>query len=576
MTPARMGCGLVSGLEHGLVSNGRVLGLVAPDGDVAWMCFPRFDGPAAFAGLLDRERGGHFRVVSDGPSETRQRYHDDSLVLQTELLAHDGRLSIDDVCPLDETPRLVRRLTPLEGAPAVRVEFDPRLDYGRSPLTVERVPGGLSIGDLRLATDDDVADAIVAERPITVDRTIVLDLFRVDESGHLPGDALPAADAVEHANAGWRAWLDGLDVGDDRLARRSALTLAALVYRPTGAIIAAATTSIPEAVGEPRNWDYRYCWIRDGAFTADALLRLGDKATAEGLLGFLFRTIDDGVPQPLYRVDGDRSIPEEVLGHLCGFADTRPVRIGNAAAEQIQNDAHGQIVWLAHRIHESGGTVPRAMLPWLWERVEAAAAMRGVPDAGIWEFRELPAQYTFSHLWCWVALDRGARLAAAFDEPGWAKRWADLAADERRCILEAADRVGFFAQTLDCAAADASSLAVAPMGLVEPTDPRYVATIARCEEALEIDGLMRRYVVKDDFGSTTSTFSLCTLWWIEALAISGERERARALLDRFVGCGNPHGLFSEDIEPFTGRLLGNFPQAYTHIGLLAALDALTR
>lgn len=561
-----------AGLDHGLVSNGRVLALIGPDGGVAWYCAPRFDSPALFCGLLDPARGGRFVIEVEGQREVRQAYHRDSLALRTTLVGAAGAVAVDDVCPFDDSPRLIRWISAIEGAPRVRVVFDPRPDYGRDPARAKPSVTGWTVGDAALRIEGDGVDveAVTSGGWWRLDRPLGLVLDRRPASA----TGLPAAVAVDHANRTWRGWLDGLSVGSDPIARRSALTLAALVYRPTGAMIAAATTSVPEAIGEPRNWDYRYCWIRDGAFAAEALLRLGDRAAARAFLTFLWRAIGDGPVQPLYRVDGDRSIPEEILPHLAGFADTGPVRVGNAAAGQIQHDTHGQIVWLAERIVAAGGALDRAMLPWLWARVEAAAAARGVPDAGIWEFRDRPGQYTFSHLWCWVALDRGAKLAAAMGEAKRAGVWAALAATQREAMLAAATRAGFFAQTLDGTDVDASSLAVAPMGLVDPADPRYRATIDRCEEALLVDGLMKRYVARDDFGATTSTFSLCTLWWIEALAASGQTERARGAFSAFLSHRNPHGLFSEDIDPKTGRLLGNFPQAYTHIGILSALHAL--
>lgn len=558
----------IARLDHGMVGNGRVLALVAPDSNVAWYCAPRFDAPALLCGLLDPARGGRFAVEVEGQREARQRYHTDSLVLRTTLVGSEGSVAIDDVCPCDGTPRLIRWLTPLDGTPRVRVVFDPRPDYGRSTTRAKAVADGWVAGEAALRVVGVDAAAVTGgwwrlERPVG----LVLDQ-RPASVG------VPVSEAVAHADAAWCKWLDDCIASADPRVRRSALTLAGLVYRPTGAMIAAATTSVPEAIGEPRNWDYRYCWIRDGAFAAEALLRLGDVSAASAFLAFLWHAIGDGPVQPLYRIDGDRSIPEEILPDLAGFAGTGPVRIGNAAAEQVQHDTHGQIVWLAHRIVESGGALDDGMLPWLWARVEAAEAARGVPDAGIWEFRDRPGQYTFSHLWCWVALDRGARLAATMGEPERAAAWTALAARQRDGMLAAADRAGFFAQTLDGTDVDASSLAVAPMGLVAADDPRYRATIARCEDVLLVDGFMRRYVARDDFGATTSTFSLCTLWWIEALALSGEVERARAAFARFIGHGNPHGLFSEDIEPGTGRLLGNFPQAYSHIGILNVIRAL--
>lgn len=557
-------------LDHGLISNGRVLALVAPDTHVEWYCADRFDGPALFCGLLDRDRGGRFAIELKGCTHRTQRYRRDSLVLVTTLKGPDGAVVVEDVCPMDGSARLIRRVSPVSGRPRVRVAFDPRPDYGRASVSSSETPSGRRAGRFTLSSIGAPAVPASSDGWQAVDQPLTWVLAQDDD----PIETTLLGDAVEHADAAWRAWLGQLDAGPEPLVRRSLLTLAALTYRPSGAMIAAATTSLPEAIGEPRNWDYRYCWVRDGAFAADALLQAGDRKSAERFLAFLRRAVGEDEPQPLYRVDGGSEIPESILSHLRGFEDTGPVRIGNAAATQTQHDSHGQIVWLADGIHRAGGVLPKDTLRWLWDRVEAANAARAVPDAGIWEFRDRPGRYTFSHLWCWVALDRGARLAEAHGEGARAARWRALAGQQRKMMLAAADRVGFFAQTLDGDDVDASSLAVAPLGLVPASDPRYRNTIDRCEDVLLVDGLMRRYVAHDDFGETTSTFSLCTLWWIEALALAGRRDEARAAYDRFVAHANPVGLFSEDIEPSTGRLLGNFPQAYTHIGLLAAHRAL--
>ncbi|MBU1430303.1 hypothetical protein KKF91_07000 [Myxococcota bacterium] len=543
-------------LDHGLVGNGHVLALVAPDARVDWLCLPAFDSPPALSGLLDLERGGAFGVEA----EAVERLEGDPRVLRWRTTSPLGALEIEDFCP-EGRPAFTRLITPRDPGARVRLIVDLRPDFGRARVGLSWVGDEAArVGDLWLTAWGAPLRALLTGEPVTLKGPVALTLSH--------GAPLHLDDPVAALQARLRPepLLDALD----EATRRDARCLLTHRYAPTGALIAAATTSIPEAIGEPRNWDYRYAWIRDGVFAAEALLSLGLAQPAADLLGFFARTIGGDAPQPLYTLHGAREIPESIVEGLSGFADTRPVRVGNAAATQTQHDSWGQLIWLAYQLYARGGADLRPLAPWLWGLVEGAARAWGAPDAGIWEFRDKPDHYTYSRAWCWVALDRGARLAAAWGEPARATAWAAEAARVRASLLDAATATGFFAQTLSGVAVDASSLQLARLGLIEPTDPRFQATIARCEAALLVDGLMRRYVVEDDFGQTTSTFSLCTLWWIEALALGGQLERARAAFARFLTYANPHGLFSEDVEPATGRLLGNFPQVYTHTGLINA------
>ncbi|MCB9525961.1 MAG: glycoside hydrolase family 15 protein [Myxococcales bacterium] len=557
-------------LDHGLIGNGRVLALVAPDTGVEWLCLPRFDGEAVFAALLDSADGGVWRVAPVDPGPARMtRYLPDSRVLETTFITDVGEVRVTDFCPappLGEDPRaeLVRLIEPLDGVVNLRVEFDPRPGYGaRRPALAARGDRVLIEDDLCLSCSHGAA-AVIAGQPFRLDRPLVMVL------SHGEPTVPPVLQAAQAA-------LEATLAADRRACepaapehRRDVLTLLSLCHTPTGAIIAAGTTSVPEALGTPRTWDYRFAWIRDGAFTAEALARLGQTAPAAAFLDFLARTVG-AAPQPLYGIGGERSLPERALPHLAGFAGTGPVRVGNAAAGQVQHDSYGQIVWLASRLFELARVpVDDDRFAWLAGLVDRAAAVADTPDAGIWEFRDRPGRYTYSQVWCWVALDRGATLAAARGDSERAARWRTQAQALRERILAAADRVGFFAQTLDGADVDASSLQFGQLGLVPPTDPRFVATVRRCEQALLVDGLMRRYVAEDDFGETTSTFSICTLWWIEALAAIDERARARQALAAFEDYGNPLGLFAEDVDPRLNRQLGNFPQAYTHLALLNA------
>lgn len=570
---------MIPRLDHGAVGNGRVLALIAPDTSIEWLCLPRPDAPSLFAALLDQDIGGRLRVDPALPPTSRQtQWVQDTHILQTTFVTPQGSFVVEDFCPSNggDTPpaELVRLIRPLDGQPRLRIHLDARPDYARQPSLDQLHQDRVQLTEqIALYTVGAEPAAVLAGDPITLERPLALIL---SHGAPYTARSLQGATAArDQAIAWWRRWASALPPSLPALARRAALCIRLHVYQPTGAILAAATTSLPEALHEERNWDYRFTWVRDGSFAAEALLRVGDTEVARRFLDFMERTIGPHEPQPLYGIDGNGELTELILEHLRGFADTQPVRIGNAAAKQVQNDTYGQLVWLAARLAQTSGQLPTPQrFAWLAQMVERAALRRHDKDAGIWEFRDRPRRYTFSRLWCWVAFDRGAWLAQQLGEKERAERWTKLAQDERRVILEAADRQTYFAQTLDEDDADASSLLVAALGLVPATDPRFLRTLERCEESLVVDNLMRRYVALDDFGETTSTFSLCTMWWVEALARAGQKERAQEVLAHMTSFANPLGLFSEDVDPRQRALLGNFPQVYTHIGLLQALQAL--
>ena len=377
--------------------------------------------------------------------------------------------------------------------------------------------------------------------------------------------------------AGWRAWAKTCALPNFAAAQvlRSALCLKLHAYHDTGAIIAATTTSIPEAMGTPRTWDYRYCWLRDAAFVVEALRRLGHLNEGEQFLNFLRDVAESGPLQPLYGIDGERDLTEELLPHLSGFGDNGWVRIGNAAAQQRQNDLMGELVLCLETlltdpriVDEDSGRFTPLLKRLVEESIEAAPT----PDTSIWEFRSAHRVYTFSRAMCWVAIDRGAALARRLGRPDLADRWAPIAQAERMEVLTRgfSETHGFFTQALDGQWPDASLLLLPTIGIIDARDPRFVATVDAYEKRLVSHGLMRRYASEDDFGETTSAFTICSFWWAEALALMGRLDRAVEVFESVTRYANPVGLFSEDIDPETGALLGNFPQAYTHVGLIHA------
>jgi len=572
-------------LDHGAIGNGRVLALVAPNTHIDWLCMPRFDGPSIFARLLDMTKGGTFAFLpaSDRVS-TQMEYVANTNVLHTEVTCSDGRFTVFDYAPripegLDaEAPVEIHRLlVPREGAPRVRVMFDPRPDYARvqHPKIVP-VTGGLEIGEgataVHLRTNTPLqylesGQAMRLEEP----RYFALSYGRPSNM-----ESVASVQRSLHLTiAGWRAWAKSTALASfaNEQVLRSALCLKLHANTDTGAIIAAATTSIPEAIGSERTWDYRYCWLRDAAFVVEALRRVGHLAEGEAFVRFLRDVADSGPLQPVYGIGGERDLTETHLDHLAGYGGSRPVRIGNAAYAQKQHDLMGEMILCLDTITgdprvviEEGESVLRMV-----ERfVDDAMVAVQTDDTGLWEYRTFPNKYTFSHVLCWVAASRGAKVARRFGRESLAAQWETWADQYRQTILDCAynKSLGFFAQTLGGRFPDASNLLLPTLGLIDPRDPRFISTVESYEKLLVENGLMLRYRHKDDFGDTTSAFSICSFWWAEALAMIGRLDEATALFYRLLGYSNKVGLFSEDIEPQTGRLLGNFPQAYTHVGLI--------
>ena len=571
-------------LHHGVVGNGRVLALIGPDTSIDWLCLPRFDSPSVFARLLDQERGGtwSFKPVEDWRATAS--YVRNTNVMRTEVVMADGVLEIFDFAPrlleglrIDAPIELCRLLRPLSGTPRVRVHFDPRPDYGRAAVEIVAAGTGLEVvgGPTRLHLATNVPPPYVQDgSAIRIDRPTFFSL----SAGKPPlvCGASEAQNALDQTIRGWRVWAKttALPSFAPQSVLRSALCLKLHAYADTGAIIAAATTSLPEALGSGRTWDYRFCWLRDAAFVVESLRRLGHLSEGEAFVRFLREMADSGPLQPIYGISGKRELFEEIIPTLSGYDGVGPVRIGNAAYIQRQHDVDGEMVLCLETILTDPRVVweDPSLAPLLERLVDEAMASFEVVDTGLWEYRTLPKHYTFSKAMCWVAAHRGAELAEFLGMPEKAALWNAWAAEKLPIFLERAynKELGFFTQAFDGHHADASNLLLPSLGLIDPTDPRFRSTVRAYERLLAPDGFMLRYKHPDDFGDTTSAFSICSFWWVEALAMMGEVDEAVALFHKLEKYANPLGLFSEDIDPKTGALLGNFPQAYTHVGLIHA------
>lgn len=573
-------------LEHGVIGNTSLIALIHPDTGVDWLCMPRFDSPSVFGRLLDPEKGGTWRFLRDGePLRGHMRYVRNTNVLLTRFEYGDEAFELFDFMPRipvglrHRTPlRMIRLLQPLRGKPRLSVDFDPRPDYGRMRPDLVPSDHGVTfsgVSEPHVLFSNLPAPYVMNGQPFALDRPryFVFDCGHVSEPMHLD----EVRRDLDLTIAGWRSWVQSsyLPGFADPEVIRSALCLKLHAYGETGAIIAAATTSIPEALGEPRTWDYRYCWLRDSVFTVEALRRLSHFQEGRNFMQFVLDVAESGPLQPLYGIGGERELTESELGHLAGYKGTKPVRIGNQAAEQLQIDLMGEVVLCLRTLltdERVDFQQPESWFPLVERMVTEARLAFDVPDLGIWEYREQPKPHTFSRAMCWAAMHNGAALARHFDRPEQAQEWQQAAEECRARILDEAfnAQLGMFTQALHGDQADASILLLPAIGLLPADDPRFLSTLDRYRDILIRDGGVMRYVHDDDFGAPKSVFTICSFWWAEALALAGKLDEAIEMFHKVCSHANPLGLFSEDVDPQSGELLGNFPQAYTHVGLINA------
>ena len=587
--------------DHALIGDCRTAALVNGRGTIDWLCAPRFDGPPVFSALLDAKRGGTFRFGPRGSVKHRRRYVEGTPVLETIHTCRDGVVRVRDHMPVaDEAAkglqawpdvRVVRIARCLEGTVELELECDPRPDFGRRAVRT-REGGGLGWW---FEWGDTVA-AVAAELPLdATGHGGVQGSVRMHEGDTvrasfalthaLPGILPPlgrAADQVEEeSRAWWRRWLGKLRYdGPYRDAvERSALTLKLLTYAPSGAVIAAPTTSLPEAPGGSRNWDYRYCWLRDASWTYRALADVGYTEEATAFFQWMLHATRRTLPEvrAVYDVFGRPPPPERVVADVEGYAGSSLVRVGNAAREQLQLDVYGEILLMAFDHAQKGGELDRSQANLLNAVGDTIIQRWEEPDEGIWEVRGERRRHTHSAAVCWAGLDRLARLKEEGTVPGPAEPLRTVAAKIRADVEgRAVDPAsGAFRQTLDGGGADAALLQLPLVGFVEPDDPRAVATYERVRRELGRNGLLLRYPPGSDvLGSEEGAFAMCTSWEVEYLARRGAREKAAERLDGLLARANEVGLLAEEIDPETGAALGNFPQAYTHVGVINAALAL--
>jgi GH15 family glucan-1,4-alpha-glucosidase len=586
--------------DYGFLGDCHTGALVSSDGSVDWLCLPRLDDGSYLGRLLDRERGGWCAITPADPAvQTSRRYLDGTLVLQTEMTVAGGRVRVTDCLTMRpggaRRPyrQLLRVVDGLEGAVDLRVEVVPRFDYGQVRPWIRRAgPTWQALGgDDGLVIEGDVPLApsglhdLVAEVRLAAGQRLRLGLRHarpevLDGAGSRPTAPAELDRRLEQTVAWWRGWsAHGGRLGQEQPALlRSATVLKALTQARTGAIAAAATTSLPEAPGGVRNWDYRASWVRDSVFALRSLAELGYTAEADGFRRFVQRSAAGSAEelQIMYGLGGERRLQEQVLPDLEGYGGARPVRIGNAAARQHQHDVYGELLDLAWNWHQRGKTPDADDWRFLVELVNAAAERWRTPDRGIWELRGRPRHLVHSKVMCWVALDRGLRLAGEVGFPAPIERWTAT----RAAIRATVERHGFdpargvFTQAFDRPELDAALLLLPSTGFVAWDDPRMRRTVDAIRRELEVDGLLLRYRAPDGLEGAEGVFVACSFWLAECLARQGRATQARAAFASALATANDLGLFAEEFAPATGMLLGNFPQALTHLSHITAAVAL--
>jgi len=581
--------------DHGLVGDLRTCALVSRDGTVDWCPLPEIDSPSVFAGLLDAERGGHFRVAPETAFEADQSYVERTNVLRTTFETAGGRLRLTDfMVPIkgavgaDGERALYRKVEGLAGTVAVEVAFRPRFDYGRDDATLTARNGAIDAtaggSDDRLTLASSLsfeigdAEARATAKVTAGDARWLVARYDPDGGTEYPPPERVLSDTVDF----WRDWTHTCDISEcifegqwHDMAVRSGLALKLLTHEHTGAVCAAPTTSLPEEIGGVRNWDYRYNWIRDAAFTVQALVNLGHTYEATRYVDWfldLCQATEPAEIQPLYGLHGETDLSETELDHLDGYRGSRPVRIGNGAAEQRQLDTYGELVLAVSETARFADIVSADDWAAIRDIVEYVCEVWTEPDAGIWEVRDGPKQFVFSKLMCWVALDRGLALAreGGFDAP--TERWRAVRGRIRSEILERgySESAGYFTQAFgDEGTIDATGLLVPVVGFLPADDDRVQNTIDAVRARLtSADGLVDRYDGTDGLPGEEGAFLWCSFWLVDALALSGRLEEAREVFRSLVDLVNPVGLLAEEIDPESGAHLGNFPQGFSHIGLI--------
>jgi GH15 family glucan-1,4-alpha-glucosidase len=585
----------MSSLELGVIGNWQIASLIDRQGRHVWTCWPRLDGDPIFCSLINgtaahEPTAGFYDVVLAGCARSEQTYLRNTAMLRTTLYDdRGGAVQLDDFAPRFEQygrifrpTMLVRTITPLSGRPIVRIRLRPASDYGASQPVVSHGSHHIRYETrdycLRLTTDA-AFSAILEEHSIVLDERLTL-ILGPDESIR-ESLAKVGRDFCGETRRYWTDWTRRLSIPFEWQEEviRAAITLKLCTYEDSGAVVAALTTSIPEAAHTARNWDYRYCWLRDSYHVVHALNRLGATRTMESYLGYLVDAVKDLGPTqeiaPLFGLTRNARLEERTVGTLAGYRAMAPVRVGNQAYRQRQNDSYGAVILAAtqyffdSRLNRQGNIADFRRFETLGQR---ALALHNAPDAGIWEYRGRERVHTHSTVMCWAACDRLSRIARRLRLEEAARGWSEAAETIRRYVWETAwdPQQSALVESSNGRHLDASLLTLADLGFVSGSDPRFVSTVRAVGERLRRGNYLYRYEEPDDFGAPETSFNICTFWYIGALAAIGRREEARDMFAQMLANRTKLGLLSEDIDPRTGELWGNFPQTYSMVGIINA------
>ena len=578
-----------STLNFGIIGNCKSAALINEDSSIQWCCLPQFDSPSVFGKIIDSEIGGHFQITSDDSYKITQVYLENTCIVSTRFESKQNAFEVLDYMPrylkdngeYHSPPELTRVIRHIKGNPTCRIQYNPRLEYamGESKSYVKK-------NFIVSIVDDEYYDSLFLYSDLNYDSIINGDeieltkdhFLTVSYNEKLTGPCLDnTLLEYQKTKVYWLNWCSKTPSFSSYNSSilRSAMTLKLLTFEKTGAVLAAATTSLPETIGEVRNWDYRFCWIRDASMVIKVIAKLGHVRIVKNFINYIIDLVPDKNEklQIMYGISGEKNLTEKTLDHLSGYEGSRPVRIGNAAYTQKQNDIYGILMDVIHyqieRFSEQNDEYEK-----LWTIVKSTVWVVENnwkhPDKGIWEFRHEDRHFTFSKLLCWVAVDRAIKISQLIGVDKSVQKWEALREDIYDDIMTNAwsEKMQAFTQSYQSDHLDASVLLMEYYGFIDARDPKYVKTVHAIEKELMHEGLLFRYKNEDDFGLPSSSFTVCTFWFINSLYKIGETEKSKKLFDELLSYSNHLGLFSEDIDFSSKRLLGNFPQAYSHLALI--------
>lgn len=579
----------MNNLDYGIIGNCKSAALVSKSGSIDWCCLPQFDSPSVFGKLLDTEIGGSFHFEVDDSYTITQGYIDNTVILVTSFSNGEDVFEVHDFMPryhkeggtYHAPPEFVRYIKYISGAPKIKVKYDPKLEYAKGE-TNTFVKDDFIVS----LTNKEVYDTLflytdLNKEEVINGQTLTLSSDHFFLVGYNEKLFVPSLDMafleLERTKVYWLNWMERTPnyKSYNKDIARSAMTLKLMSYDSSGAILAAITTSLPETIGEVRNWDYRFCWIRDASMVVKVMSKLGHKNIAKRYLQFVINLIPDKDEklQIMYGINGEKKLTENFLEHLSGYEGSKPVRIGNAAYMQKQNDIYGILMDMIYQLltnfsndienGESLWGITKGIV-WVVNKHWQEA------DKGIWEFRSEDQHFTFSKVLCWVAVDKAIKVAKMLNKTSKLATWQALEENIRKDIMENAwsEKAQAFTQAYGSDSLDASVLLMESYDFIDAKHPKYVSTVKAIERELSNDGLLYRYKNQDDFGLPSSSFTICTFWFINSLFKIGEEQKAVAQFEKLLSYSNHLGLFSEDLDFETKRLLGNFPQAYSHLALI--------